>query len=70
MNVSNIGKHNTGVSSLHMIPGQNILISTAYENNIHFWQMGNPNPTFTLDVNNKVFASDFKNNIFACGTGN
>lgn len=32
--------------------------------------MGNPNPTFTLDVGNKVFASDFKNNIFACGTGN
>ena len=70
MSVSNVGKMNTGISTLHMIPGQNILISTAYENNIQFWQNGNPSPVFTLDVGNKVFASDFKNNLYTCGTAN
>ena len=70
MAVTDVGKHTSGVSSLHIIPNQNILISTAYEKNIQFWQMGNPNPAFTLDVGNKVFASDFKNNLFVGGTAN
>lgn len=69
MNVQDIGKHNASVSNLHYIPNQNILISNAYENNIHFWQ-GGPNPIFTVDVMNKVFTSDYKNNILVGGTAN
>jgi mRNA export factor len=49
-NVLDVGKHNAGVSSLHVIPGQNTVISTGYENFVHFWQNGNPNPIYSVDV--------------------
>jgi WD40 repeat protein len=68
-NVNDIGKHTAAVSNLHYIPQQNALISTAYENNIHFWQ-GGPNPMLTVDVMNKVFVSDYKSGILAGGTAN
>lgn len=48
---------------------QNVLISNAYENNINFWQ-GGPNPIFTVDVMNKVFVTDYQNNVLAGGTAN
>lgn len=65
-----IGKHNTAISALHIVPGQNIVISTAFENSIHFWQPGNPTPAFTIDIGNKVFCSDFANPILIAGLGN
>ena len=68
MSVTGIGKQTAGISSLHMVANQNILISTAYENNIQFWQLGSPNPVFTVDAGNKVFTSDFKNNLLVAGT--
>lgn len=68
-NCSDIGKHNGGVANLHYIPQQNVLLSSAYENNIHFWQ-GGPNPVFSVDVLNKVFVTDFKNGMVAGGTAN
>lgn len=64
-----MGKHNASISNLHFIPQQNVLISNAYENNIHFWQ-GGPNPVFSVDVMNKVYASDYKNGTFVGGTAN
>lgn len=69
MNVSEIGKHNASINSLHYVPQQNILISTAYENNICFWQ-GGPSPVLNVDVMNKVYVSDYKNGILAGGTAN
>lgn len=69
MNVTDIGRHNAGVANLHFIPQQNILISTAYENSVHFWQ-GGPNPVLSVDVMNKIFVSDFKNGVLAGGTAN
>lgn len=70
MTATDIGKHNSGVSTLNFIPNQNAIISTSYENNIQFWQLGNPNPVYTLDAGNKVFAADYKNNLFVAGTAN
>ena len=52
---------------MHYAPQQNILISTAYENSINFWQ-GGPNPVLSVDVLNKVYVSDFKNGVLAGGT--
>lgn len=65
-----IGKHTAAISALHIVPGQNIVISAAFENNIHFWQPGNPAPAFTIDIGNKVFCSDFANPILIVGCGN
>lgn len=67
--ISEIGKHNASVNNLHYIPQQNVLVSTGYENNIHFWQ-GGPNPVFSADVMNKVFVSDYKNGVLAGATAN
>jgi len=46
-----------------------VLISTAYENNVHFWQ-GGPNPVLSVDVMNKVYVSDYKNGILVGGASN
>ena len=51
------------------MPGQNVLISTAYENNVNFWQ-GGPNPVMSIPVDNKIFISDYSNNILAGATAN
>ncbi len=65
-----VGKHTAAISALHIVPGQNILISAAFENNVHFWQPGNTQPVFSMDVGNKVFSSDFANPILILGLGN
>lgn len=67
MNVTDVGKHNASISNVHFVPQQNILISTAFENSINFWQ-GSPQPVLSVDVLNKVFVSDYKNGILAGGT--
>lgn len=45
-----IGRHNTSVSSVHFVPGMNAIISTGYETNVQFWQLGNQNPILTLNA--------------------
>lgn len=65
-----IGKHNAAISALHVIPNQNVIISAAYENNIHFWQLGNNQPVLSIDVGNKVFCSDFSYPILLVALGN
>lgn len=67
---SEVGKHTAGISALHFIPDQNIIISCAFENNVHFWQPGNPQPIFSMDVGNKVFCSDFSYPILVLGLAN
>lgn len=62
-----VGKHSAAISALHVIPGQNVVISAAFENNVHFWQVGNPQPVLTIDMGNKVFCSDFANPILILG---
>lgn len=69
MGFTDVGKHNAGISGIHFSANMNILISTAYENSINFWQ-GGPNPIFQLDIQNKVFTSDFSNNTLVGGTAN
>lgn len=68
--VGDIGRHGAGISSLHFVPGMNAIISTAYENNIHVWQPGNPNPLLTINADNKVFTSDFQFPTLVAGTAN
>ena len=65
-----VGKHNAAISALHVVPGQNIIISGAFENNIYFWQPGNAQPVFTIDMGNKVFCSDFAYPILLTGLAN
>lgn len=60
-NFVDIGKHNAAISALHVVPGQGIIISAAYESTINFWQPGNNQPIFVLDMGNKVFCTDFSN---------
>jgi hypothetical protein len=45
-----IGKHQTGISSLHYSSTQNIVVSTGYENTVQFWQPGNPSPVLSINA--------------------
>lgn len=67
---TDIGKHNAAISALHIVPNQNIIISAAFENTIHFWQPGNNQPVFSIDMGNKVFCSDFSYPILLTALGN
>lgn len=68
--VADVGRHSAGISSLHFVPGMNTIISTGYESNIQFWQMGNPNPVMTYNAENKVYTSDFQFPMLVAGTAN
>jgi hypothetical protein len=68
--VADIGRHNAAISSLHFAPGNNLLVSTAYESTVSVWQPGNPNPATSFNVDNKVFTSDLKFPVFVAGTAN
>jgi len=65
--VADIGRHSAGISSLHYVPGQNVIISTGYENNVHFWQPGQPNPVLSVNAENKVYCSDFEFPMLVAG---
>lgn len=65
-----MGKQNAAISALHVIPGQNVLISAAYENTINFWQPGNNQPVFTVDLGNKVYCTGFSHPVLLAGLGN
>jgi mRNA export factor len=62
-----MGKHNSPVKDVFFVPSQNMVISTSYDKNINFWQMGNQNPVFNMPLNHKVYVSDFVFPIFAAG---
>ena len=47
--ISDMGRHNASISKLHYVPQKNVLISSAYENTINFWQ-GGPNPVYNIDI--------------------
>ena len=69
MNITEIGKHNVGISSINFVPGQNVLISTGFEDKVNFWQ-GNPNPVMSVSVENKIFVADYNNGVLAGATAN
>lgn len=66
--VADLGRHSAAISSLHFVPGMNAVVSSGFENNIHFWQVGNPNPVMTVNAENKVFTSDFMFPMLVAGT--
>ena len=65
-----IGRHALGISSLHYVANMNTVISTSFETNVQFWQIGNQNPVLTLNAEQKIFASDFQYPILVAGTAN
>lgn len=67
---ADMGRQTASISSLSYVPGQNILVSSGYENIINFWQAGNPNPVLTVNADNKVYAADFQYPMLIAGTAN
>jgi mRNA export factor len=68
--VADLGRHGAAISSLHFVPGMNTIVSSGFENNVQFWQLGNPNPVMTVNADNKVFTSDFQFPMLIAGTAN
>jgi mRNA export factor len=67
---ADVGKHTAAISALHFVPGMNTVVSSGYESNIQFWQLGNPNPVMTYNAENKVYTADFQFPMLVAGTGN
>ena len=65
--VGDIGRHNAAISSLHYIPGQNVIVSTGYENTVQFWQPGNQNPVLSINADQKIFTTDFQFPMLVAG---
>ena len=63
---ADVGKQTAGISSVHYIPHLNCVLSTGYENTVNYWQ-NTQNPVMSINVENKIFCSDFKNGILAGG---
>jgi len=62
-----VGKHNSPVKDIFFVPAQNIIISTSYDKNINFWQMGNQNPAYNINLSHKIYVADFVSPIFGAG---
>ena len=63
---SDVGKQSAGISSVHFVPQLNCVVSTGYESTVNFWQ-NNQTPVMSINVENKIFCSDFKNGVMAGG---
>ena len=68
--VMDIGRHSSAISSLHFVPNMNTIVSTSYQANIQFWQLGNQNPVLSINAEQKVYTSDFQFPILIAGTAN
>lgn len=68
--IVDVAKHNNAISSLNYFSAQNTLISTAYDSGVMFWQNGQPQPIFSLNLENKVYTSDFQFPLFVAGLAN
>jgi WD40 repeat protein len=66
--IVDIGKHNDPVNKVFYSPSQNVIMSIAYDQNIHFWQRGNQNPVFTYPTKDKIYAADFVNPLLILAT--
>lgn len=66
--ITQIGKCNDIVHSVHYIPSSNTILSVGYDKVLNFWQRNNPQPVFIQTNNNKIYVSDYSNGIFAAGT--
>jgi mRNA export factor len=67
---ADVGRHSAAISSLHFVPGMNTVVSSGYESNVQFWQLGNPNPVMTFNAENKIYTSDFQFPMLVAGTAN
>lgn len=65
-----VGKHTGPVKDIFFATNQNTIISTSFDKNINFWQMGNPNPIFNVNLPHKLYAADFQNPLFVAGMSN
>jgi len=54
-----VGSHDGPVHSVHWIEQMNALMSISYNQQIKFWQLGNPNAVFQVASDSRIFASDF-----------
>ena len=54
--VIDIGQHQAAINYVKFIPEHgNTLVSSAYENQIHFWSLNSPKPIQTTTYSAKIF---------------
>ena len=54
-----VGQHDGPVNSVYWIEQMNVIMSISFNQQIKFWQLGNPNPVFQLMSDSRIFTSDF-----------
>ncbi len=62
-----IGAHNGGVKEIFYIDEIKALVSMSYDKTIKFWNLGNPNPVSTLNLDQKVYSADIAYPIMILG---
>jgi hypothetical protein len=64
--VIDIGQHQAAINYLKFIPEHgNTLVSSAYENQVHFWSLNSPKPIQTTIYSSKIFKASLNGGILA-----
>jgi mRNA export factor len=62
-----IGKHDSGVKDLAWNPQHNVLISGGWDCMLHFWDLRQQNPVFSLNLEKKVFSMSLSYPLLVIG---
>lgn len=63
-----IGAHDAPVQAVCYLKTPNIVASGGWDRKVKFWDCRNPNPVMTLDMPERVYAMDCKDNMLVVGT--
>mmetsp|Transcript_21276 Transcript_21276/g.30107 ORF Transcript_21276/g.30107 Transcript_21276/m.30107 type:complete len:360 (-) Transcript_21276:215-1294(-) len=65
-----IGVHDAPVKSVHFIPSSSLVVSGGWDKKLKFWDARQPNPVGTLDMPERVYDMDVRNNLMVVATAN
>lgn len=64
-----VGMHKNGapLNYLSFLADKNVLLTTAYDTDVNFWQLGTQAPVHSISAPKKIFKSHCSNNMFCAG---
>ena len=63
-----IGKHDQPVRAMKFLPQSNVLVTASWDKTVRLWDCRQPNAAATLQVKDRVYAMDAKDNLIVVGT--
>ena len=65
-----IGVHDAPVKSVHFLPRTNLVVSGGWDRKLKFWDARQPNPVGVLDMPERVYTMDVREDLLVVGTAN